>query len=77
MLRNWLAIGMTLLLVVALADAQQRRGNRADRRSDKDALKVGQAAPTFKLKSLDGKATTDLGTWHGKRPVLLFFGSYT
>jgi peroxiredoxin len=38
---------------------------------------VGQAAPTFKLKSLDGNSATELASFNGKRPVILFFGSYT
>ena len=41
------------------------------------APKVGQEAPTFKLKSLDGKKEMDLAAFRGKRPVVLFFGSYT
>ena len=41
------------------------------------ALKVGDIAPTFKLKSLDGKSETDLAAFKGKKPVVLIFGSYT
>lgn len=44
---------------------------------DDGAPKVGDAAPTFKLKSLDGKNETDIASFKGKRPVVLFFGSYT
>lgn len=39
--------------------------------------KVGSTAPVFKLKSLDGKGEFDLETFKGKKPVVLFFGSYT
>ena len=39
--------------------------------------KVGDMAPTFRLMSLDGKTETDLGTYKGKNPVVLFFGSYS
>ena len=44
---------------------------------DDDAPKVGDVAPVFTLKSLDGKSETDLASFKGKKPVLLFFGSYT
>jgi len=39
--------------------------------------KVGEAAPTFVLQSLDGKSKTDLAAFRGDRPVVLFFGSYS
>lgn len=53
-------------------DSKQRanRGRAA-------ALKVGDSAPTFKLKSLDGKSETNLASFRGKKPVVLIFGSYT
>ncbi|MFC1534570.1 hypothetical protein ACFL7M_14540 [Thermodesulfobacteriota bacterium] len=51
-------------------------GNRRPSRIDK-APKVGDIAPTFKLMSLDGKQAFDLEKYRGKRPVVLFFGSYT
>ena len=57
---------------------RRHRGRGGERMSKDDgAPKVGQAAPAFKLKSLDGKTETDLATFRGKRPVVLFFGSYT
>lgn len=39
--------------------------------------KVGDIAPKFRLMSLDGKKETDLETYRGKKPVVLFFGSYS
>ncbi len=48
--------------------------------SDKDmvpAAKKGRLAPPFILKSPDGSEETDLTSFRGKRPVVLFFGSYT
>jgi len=54
--------------------SQGRRGRQS--RSD-NAPKVGDPAPTFKLKSLDGESETDLADFKGKKPVVLFFGSYT
>ncbi len=50
---------------------------RSQARAESGALKVGQEAPVFALKSLDGKQETDLKSFRGKRPVILFFGSYT
>ena len=62
------------ILVATAADAQRRRpgGN-----AEAGALRAGQYAPTFELKSLDGEDTFDLRTFRGERPVILFFGSYT
>ena len=42
------------------------------RRGPDNAPKVGDAAPVFTLKSLDGKSETDLASFKGKKPVLLF-----
>ena len=56
-----------------------RRGGRArgGSRGSDSAPKVGKAAPAFKLKSLDGKQEFELAGFKGKKPVVLFFGSYT
>jgi len=40
-------------------------------------LRVGDVAPDFTLKTLDGKKTVTLSRFQGKKPVLLVFGSYT
>ena len=39
--------------------------------------KAGAIAPPLKLASLDGKEEFDLSSFRGKKPVVLFFGSYT
>ncbi len=44
---------------------------------DDGAPKAGDIAPTFKLKMLEDKKEVDLAGFQGKRPVVLFFGSYT
>ncbi len=44
---------------------------------NEEQLEIGDMAPTFKLKSLDGKDETDLEKFRGKKPVILFFGSYS
>lgn len=52
-------------------------GGRGRGRSDANRLLVGEKAPDFKLKSLDGKSQTHLNAIRSKKPVILFFGSYT
>ncbi len=92
-MRNRSLLGMALMLAVgwsvpAQADFKpvdekkdkpsesKRRGPRRER-SDKPSLKVGEAAPLFKLKMLDSEKVVDLKSCAAKKPVLLFFGSYT
>jgi hypothetical protein len=38
---------------------------------------VGQPAPNFKLRTIDGKETVELAKVVGKKPVVLVFGNYT
>jgi len=40
-------------------------------------LHPGDAAPDFLLKTRDGKSEVELASFHGSRPVVLIFGSYT
>ena len=54
-----------------------REGMRERMSRNDGAPKVGEWAPVFKAKSLDGKRETDLASFRGQRPVVLFFGSYT
>jgi hypothetical protein len=53
-----------------------RRGSRGER-PGKPAPQVGETAPLFKLKMLDSEKVVDLKRVIKKKPVLLFFGSYT
>ncbi len=88
-MRKWkLMLVPSLLLAMAGGQAvaqedddgerrQRRQGMRERMMRDDTAPKVGDAAPVFTLKSLDGKSETDLASFKGKKPVLLFFGSYT
>ncbi len=59
----------------------RRRRGQGERsqngRRGEGGLKVGQPAPTFVLKSLDGESETNLATFKDNKPVVLFFGSYT
>ena len=41
------------------------------------ALKAGEMALLFKVKSLDGETEFNLEDYRGNKPVILFFGSYT
>jgi AhpC/TSA family len=40
-------------------------------------LEVGDAAPDFTLKTLDGAKQVQLSSFRGQKPVVLVFGSYT
>lgn len=65
-------------LMRSRTDNAKRQQRRRRSQSQRDSgLKVGQEAPTFKLKSLDGKSETDLASFKGKKPVILIFGSYS
>jgi len=84
--RQWVMFALIITMVAGGVVAQQpsrdgdRRGRRDRQRSSErsdDSPKAGQKAPPFTLKSVDGKQETDLASFRGKRPVILFFGSYT
>ncbi|HLM76530.1 MAG TPA: hypothetical protein VK459_27700 [Polyangiaceae bacterium] len=49
---------------------------RYDQR-EKGTLKVGDAAPSVELFSLDGSGREALGAHFGEQPVVLIFGSFT
>jgi len=40
-------------------------------------LRAGDAAPDFDLETLDKSARVRLGSFRGREPVVLIFGSYT
>jgi peroxiredoxin len=40
-------------------------------------LKPGDPAPDFTLPTLDHKSQVTLSSFHGQKPVVLVFGSYT
>jgi hypothetical protein len=59
------------------ADADTEKSQTPQERKDA-APKVGDDAPRFTLKMLDDKSKeVELAGFFGKRPVVLFFGSYT
>lgn len=74
LLRTGQAALCLALLMLAADAALAQRGRRS---RDDGAPKVGEEAPLFKLKRLEGKQTVDLAQAIKSRPVVLFFGSYT
>ena len=78
-----LAAGLAFVAITGSGWAQDRPGEGASTRPQRearapdDAPKVGDEAPLFTLKSLDGTEETDLASFRDQRPVILFFGSYT
>ncbi len=56
---------------------QERRPVRRSRPRIDDAPKPGDQAPVFTLESWDGTSETSIESFRGKKPVVLFFGSYT
>ena len=76
-----LATGFLLEAGPASAQGKSRRPfpgrSKGQRGGFQDRLKVGDDAPDFSLKTLDGKSTVKLSSFEGKKPVVLIFGSYT
>ena len=68
------AVALCLALAASAGDADAADG---DKPAKPRALRVGDKAPLLTLKTLDGKASVDLAGFGGKKPVVLFFGSYT
>ena len=61
-----------LVLIPVSASSRRERFNRDD-----GAPKKGDVAPTFSLKTLDGKKEFDIARLIGRKPIILIFGSYT
>ena len=81
---------ITVSMTVNQAEAQrpQRKGFQRPNSQQKgrrpggrfrpvDKLKVGDTAPDFTLKSLNGKEQVTLSSFQDDKPVVLIFGSYT
>lgn len=70
--------GLFLIAAVAVFSAEDpKRPAEHDAGPGDAGLKVGQPAPAFTLKSMDGQSTFGLASHKGHQPVVLFFGSYT
>lgn len=70
-----LALAAVFAAAAFPASAQQR-ARKGDLRAP-DTVRMGDVAPDFKLKTLDGSREVQLSSFRGKRPVVLVFGSYT
>ena len=55
----------------------KKRGERPALGQQASGPDIGQEAPDFILRTLDGKGTVTLSDLRGKKPVVLVFGSYT
>ncbi len=75
--RLLIALGLVFLFTIPVAAQDRPRRGGGQREDRTPAPKVGEVAPAFELKTLDGKTTVILEQYRGKRPVVLFFGSYT
>lgn len=53
------------------------RDKKASAEKRPPAPQVGDEAPLFSIKTLDEKSNVALKDFRGKKPVILFFGSYT
>ena len=63
------------LLIPAAATAQLESGRKKGERPS--APQAGESAPMMTLKALGDGPAVNLESFHGKKPILLFFGSYT
>ena len=74
-----ITLSLVLAMVASSVFAEQGNNKRAGRQKmeTKKQLEVGDVAPIFTLKSLDGEEETKLEAFRGKKPVVLFFGSYS
>lgn len=72
-------VRVTLTMALALAVMSTAAGQSAKQKSPRPRqgeLKVGDPAPDFSVKDVDGKKTVKLSELKGK-PVVLIFGSCT
>ena len=76
-LRAVILVMTTVLVTDAEAQRRRGRGDSMMKQRKDNAPKVGDTAPTFTLQAHDGKSETSLAYFKGKKPVVLFFGSYT
>lgn len=58
-------------------EMRRKLGQMPERYKNDGAPEVGDTAHLFKLKTIDGERTVALSSFANKKPVVLFFGSYT
>lgn len=54
-----------------------REASAWQKRYDAHAPKVGDVAPDFELRDVNGENPVRLSDFHGRKPVALIFGSFT
>lgn len=78
---NGLTVTLAVLVCLAAAGLLPKmlpRGHTQTQVGPRDgSLAVGDEAPDFTLKTLDGSAEVTLSGYRGECPVALIFGSYT
>lgn len=83
---NWKTYRFQLMFVAVFVflaglscgpNAKIRRLMREHRNRPDLAPVVGDEAPGFRLKTLNGQREIELASFRGKKPVVLVFGSYT
>lgn len=55
----------------------RRTATAWQKKHDPSAPKLGDVAPAFKLRDVNGENPIRLSDYRGKRPVALIFGSFT
>jgi hypothetical protein len=83
---HWVLIALIVALCVAYGTLSHFMGGPRDvygflryalPQWHRGPLRVGDAAPDFRLYTLDGRQTFTLRDRMGPRPLVLIFGSYT
>ena len=77
MMMSLLVLAVSMGCSTTKGPVSEESDSKTSQPAEDKQLQAGDMAPTFKLKSLDGKEETDLAAFKGKKPVVLFFGSYT
>jgi cytochrome oxidase Cu insertion factor (SCO1/SenC/PrrC family) len=70
-------VGVLFTFVLVSAGTSEPQRGPQGRYLEDSAPKVGELAPLFTLKSLDGTEEFSLEACRGSKPVVLLFGSYT
>lgn len=76
-MKRLLVVSLTIVTGLLLAGGPVQGQRGPEDRPREGNLKVGDPAPDFTLKTLDGKSEVKLSSHRGQRPVVLIFGSYT
>jgi hypothetical protein len=72
-----IARNLLVALFVGIAVPPSAQPQRLSAPQQSPALRVGDQAPDFKLKTKDGQREAQLSSFKGQKPVVLVFGSFT